>query len=104
MVNPFITSGYACPEYFCDRFQETQDIINLLQNGNNLALISPRRIGKTDLLRHCIRCFCQKARSCLSQFRKLCSQGSTGQGSCIARQGLLSGLRQNPCHLAQPAI
>jgi len=53
MVNPFITSGYAGPEYFCDRFQETQDIINLLQNGNNLALISPRRIGKTDLLRHC---------------------------------------------------
>lgn len=52
-INPFITSGYAGPEYFCDRVQETQDIIDLLTNGNNLALISPRRLGKTDLLRHC---------------------------------------------------
>lgn len=40
-------------EYFCDRVQETTDITDLLVNGNNLALISPRRYGKTDLLRHC---------------------------------------------------
>lgn len=53
MINPFITSGYVSSEYFCDRVQETQDILELLQNGNNLALISPRRLGKTDLLRHC---------------------------------------------------
>ena len=53
MKNPFITNGYAGPEYFCDRVQETSDIISLITNGNNLALISPRRLGKTDLLRHC---------------------------------------------------
>lgn len=53
-MNPFITSGYAGAEYFCDRIKETQDIINLLRNGNNLALISPRRLGKTDLMRHCL--------------------------------------------------
>jgi hypothetical protein len=52
-MNPFITRGYAGPEYFCDREQETSDIINLLTNGNNIALISPRRLGKTDLIRHC---------------------------------------------------
>ena len=52
-MNPFITRGYAGPEYFCDREQETHDIINLLTNGNNIALISPRRLGKTDLIRHC---------------------------------------------------
>lgn len=52
--NPFITTGYAGPEYFCDRDKETSDIVSLLSNGNNLALISPRRIGKTDLLRHCL--------------------------------------------------
>ena len=52
-MNPFITRGYAGPEYFCDREQETRDIVNLLTNGNNLALISPRRLGKTDLIRHC---------------------------------------------------
>lgn len=46
-MNPFITRGYAGPEYFCDREQETRDIIKLLTNGNNIALISPRRLGKT---------------------------------------------------------
>lgn len=52
--NPFITNGYAGSEYFCDRISETQTIINLLTNQNNLALISPRRMGKTDLIRHCL--------------------------------------------------
>jgi len=55
--NPFITSGYSGEEYFCDRVEETNDIVSLLTNGNNIALISPRRIGKTDLIRHC---FAQK--------------------------------------------
>jgi len=53
MTNPFVTSGYAGEEYFCDRVQETQKLVSLLTNGNNVALISPRRIGKTDLIRHC---------------------------------------------------
>lgn len=51
--NPFVTKGYAGSEYFCDRVRETTDIISLLTNENNLALISPRRLGKTDLIRHC---------------------------------------------------
>ena len=53
MENPFVTNGYAGPSYFCDRVQETADITSLLLNGNDIALISPRRYGKTDLLRHC---------------------------------------------------
>ena len=53
MINPFVTNGYAGSEYFCDREKETQDIVSLLLNGNNIALISPRRYGKTDLMRHC---------------------------------------------------
>ena len=51
--NPFVTNGYAGPEYFCDRVKETRDITDFLTNGNNIALISPRRLGKTDLIRHC---------------------------------------------------
>ncbi|MBR0272703.1 MAG: ATP-binding protein [Bacteroidaceae bacterium] len=51
--NPFVTKGYGGSEYFCDRVRETHDIISLLINENNLALISPRRMGKTDLIRHC---------------------------------------------------
>ena len=53
MINPFITTGYAGAKYFCDRVKETQDVVELLTSGNNIALISPRRYGKTDLIRHC---------------------------------------------------
>lgn len=52
MTNPFITSGYAGEAFFCDRKQETASIREFLINGNNLALISPRRLGKTELLCH----------------------------------------------------
>lgn len=51
--NPFVTTGYAGAAYFCDREQETIDLIRLLTNGNNVALISPRRYGKTNLIKHC---------------------------------------------------
>ena len=52
MKNPFVTNGYAGSEYFCDRVQETATIRNLLLNENSIALISPRRLGKTDLIWH----------------------------------------------------
>lgn len=51
--NPFITFGYESADYFCDRKKETQELITLLTNGNHVALISPRRMGKTGLLNHC---------------------------------------------------
>ena len=53
MVNPFVTKGYAGAAYFCDREKETKDLVELLTNENNMALISPRRLGKTDLIHHC---------------------------------------------------
>jgi len=52
MRNPFVTKGYAGSEYFCDRQKETKDLVQLLTNENNMALISPRRLGKTDLIHH----------------------------------------------------
>lgn len=51
--NPFITYGYESAEYFCDRREETRLLLELLANGNHVALISPRRMGKTGLLYHC---------------------------------------------------
>lgn len=55
--NPFITYGYESEEYFCDRKDETHDLVTMLANGNHVALISPRRMGKTGLIHHC---FAQK--------------------------------------------
>ena len=37
MKNPFVTNGYAGPEYFCDRVEETQHIIEMLTNEETLA-------------------------------------------------------------------
>ncbi|MDO4367401.1 MAG: ATP-binding protein [Bacteroidales bacterium] len=48
--NPFLISGYYSPEFFCDRVQETETIINALNNGRNITLMSPRRMGKTGLI------------------------------------------------------
>lgn len=50
--NPFITTGYISEEYFCDRQKETEHLINMLKNGNNITLVSQRRIGKTGLIQH----------------------------------------------------
>lgn len=51
--NPFIVSGKIEPEYFCDRIKESARLIKSLTNGNNLVLISPRRMGKTGLVQFC---------------------------------------------------
>ena len=50
MINPFITYGYESAEYFCDRKEETLELTTLWTNGNHVALISPRRMGKTGLI------------------------------------------------------
>ena len=45
--NPFITSGYISPAYFCDRKKESEILIREVTNGNNIAIISTRRMGKS---------------------------------------------------------
>lgn len=50
--NPFLISGYESPEYFCDRKAETSALIDTLKNGRNVTLTSPRRMGKTGLIKH----------------------------------------------------
>lgn len=52
LENPFIVEGYEGPKYFCDRTQETEDLISNLKNGRNTVLVSPRKIGKTGLIKH----------------------------------------------------
>lgn len=52
-MNPFIVTGRIKPEYFCDRVEESARLIKSVTNGNNLVIISPRRMGKTGLIRFC---------------------------------------------------
>ena len=51
-MNPFILAPHTPDLYFCDRKKETEDLVKYLENGSNVALISPRRYGKTGLIYH----------------------------------------------------
>ena len=53
--NPFLTRGYAGPEYFCDRTAETQQLVSAISNGRDVTLVAPRRYGKTGLIRNAFR-------------------------------------------------
>lgn len=53
--NPFIVSGMIHPDYFCDRQEEARRLISEVTNGNNLLIISPRRMGKTGLINYCLQ-------------------------------------------------
>lgn len=52
LANPFLVYGYEGPEYFCDRETETKQLISSLNNGWNITLVSPRRMGKTGLIKN----------------------------------------------------
>lgn len=51
--NPFLIEGYLAPEFFCDRVEETALLTRHLTNGCNVALIAPRRLGKSGLIHNC---------------------------------------------------
>jgi hypothetical protein len=45
IANPFVIGRYVSEEYFCDRDEETAFLKKQVENGRDVALISPRRIG-----------------------------------------------------------
>lgn len=55
VLNPFVVGRYVSDKYFCDREKETEFLIKQVENGRNVALISPRRMGKTGLVQHCFQ-------------------------------------------------
>ena len=50
--NPFWLGTQIPDKYFCDREKETEDLIRLVMNRNNVVLKAERRTGKTSLLHH----------------------------------------------------
>ena len=50
--NPFIVGKYLSDKYFCDRTVETDFLRKQMQNGRDVVLISPRRMGKSGLIQH----------------------------------------------------
>ena len=52
VINPFQTTAYIGPDYFCNRTGETEQLIRDLTNGQSVTLTAIRKIGKTGLIRH----------------------------------------------------
>ena len=52
VINPFFIGKYIGDHYFCDREKDTQALVKHIINGRNIALISPRRLGKSGLIHH----------------------------------------------------
>ena len=52
IINPFFIGRYVGDKYFCDRGKDAEALIKHIENGRNIALISPRRLGKGGLIHH----------------------------------------------------
>ena len=52
LANPFVVGRYITDYYFCDREEETKFLIKQINNGRDVTLISPRRMGKSGLIHH----------------------------------------------------
>ena len=52
MEDPFYITGIIPEAYFCDREKETSWMVRTLENKAHILLTSPRRMGKTQLIRH----------------------------------------------------
>ena len=51
-MNPFYVTGIIPSDCFCDRERETQWLVRTVTNQADVLLTSPRRMGKTQLIRH----------------------------------------------------
>jgi AAA+ ATPase superfamily predicted ATPase len=51
-TTPFSVTGYYGPSYFCDRENETKNILENIRGGSSTILTAQRRIGKTSLIMH----------------------------------------------------
>lgn len=50
--NPFVVTRSIPKSLFCDREEETASLVKQVVNGRNVVIMSPRRMGKTQLIYH----------------------------------------------------
>ena len=51
-MNPFLIKGYKSPQYFCDRIEESANLIAAIRNNQDITLYGYRRLGKSALINH----------------------------------------------------
>lgn len=55
MKNPFVYGETVSGDNFCDRVREMKELIADIKNGQNVIIFSPRRYGKTSLIKQALR-------------------------------------------------
>ena len=55
MKNPFIYGETVSGDNFCDRVPEMKELVSDIKNGQNVIIFSPRRYGKTSLIKQALR-------------------------------------------------
>lgn len=61
MSNPFLYGEEVTGEYFCNRKKEIQQLLEYINNTNKILLYSPRRWGKTSLIKEVLSRLPQKS-------------------------------------------
>ncbi|MEE9348822.1 MAG: ATP-binding protein [Flavobacteriaceae bacterium] len=64
-MNPFLIKNYHSPYYFCDRDEETKQLIHQIKNQYNIAFFAQRRVGKTALIKHLFHHLEKKKYTCI---------------------------------------
>ena len=54
-MNPFVIKGYRGPQYFCNRIEESEWLVNAIRNNQDITLYGYRRLGKSALIQHVFR-------------------------------------------------
>lgn len=101
--NPFLVSGYESPEYFCDRKQETADLMETLSNGRNVMLTSPRRMGKTGLIKHTFHLLKQQNRDITTIYIDLFPTENLADFTQVFASAVLGELDSNPMKILKKA-
>ena len=103
ITNPFIISGYISPEYFCDREQETNDLLEALENGRDVTLTSPRRMGKTGLILHTFHLLKKRHPKTVTIYIDLFSTESLSDFTRLFAAEVLTKLDSNPMKVFKQA-
>ncbi|MDL2262912.1 AAA family ATPase [Bacteroidales bacterium OttesenSCG-928-I21] len=93
--NPFLVAGYHSPKYFCDRETETEKIISALKNGRNISLLSPRRFGKTGLIKHVFHTISEQDKNTVCVYFDIFSTQNLGDFVKIFAENILGKIEGN---------
>lgn len=65
MENPFVYGQEVAGEEFCNRKTEAKELLSDIMSGQNVIIYSPRRYGKTSLIKEVLRKAAKEGTACI---------------------------------------